>query len=279
MTNVIKIAIQGGRASFHDIAARQYFKNINLTVVECRTFRLLCKELLENRVDFAVMAIENTLVGSILPNYSLLLEFPLHIVGEIYLHIQQNFMALPHQSISDIEYVRSHPMALLQCSEFLESNLHIREVETFDTAESAREIREKQMHGVAAIASREAAELYGLNILAEEIENLKRNYTRFLILANEPHHQSASANKASINFHVRHRVGALAEILNVLQQHGVNLTLIQSIAVPGSPREYAIHVDVEWSDKAKFEEAAEQAKQLSQEFKVLGIYKAGIIPI
>jgi prephenate dehydratase len=145
----MKIAIQGGQASFHDMATRQYFTGRRVELLECQTFRQLCRRLLEKEADLAVMAIENSLVGSILPNYALLQEYPFFIIGETYLHIQQNLMALPGQSLADIQYIRSHPMALHQCSDFLESHPGIRVIETFDTAESAREIREKEMKGVA----------------------------------------------------------------------------------------------------------------------------------
>ncbi|MCB0261180.1 MAG: prephenate dehydratase [Calditrichae bacterium] len=274
----MKIAIQGGQASFHHMAARQYFNDSDIGIIECPTFRKLCNTLRDGSADLAVMAIENTLVGSILPNYHLLQTFPVHIIGEIYLHIEQNLMALPGQSLEGIRCVRSHPMALLQCSDFLEQHPGMLGEETADTAESAREIRERGLNGVAAIAGRLAAELYDLEILAERIENLKHNYTRFLILSPTPNHDQISANKASVNFHLRHQVGALADALNIFRDHEINLTLIQSIALPTRPHEYAFHADLEWEQPARFEQAMQQIRTISADLQILGIYQKGERP-
>ncbi|MFQ5605233.1 MAG: prephenate dehydratase [bacterium] len=278
MKVLLKIAVQGGRASFHHLAAQKYFSTGKFNLHSCATFRQLCEKLLANQVHYAVMAIENTLVGSILPNYSLLQEYPLHITGETYLHIEQNLMALPEQSITDIHLVRSHPMALLQCSQFLEQHPQLKSMEAFDTAESAREIRQRQLRGVAAIASRQAAKLYDLQILARDIENQKQNYTRFLVLAAQPEANNRCTDKASIHFRVHDEVGALARVLNILAEHQVNLTLIQSIPIPDCPHQYAIHVDVRWQQQAEFQQALRQIKKISREVKILGLYKSGVKP-
>lgn len=278
MEKVLKIAIQGGKSSFHDLAARSYFPNNHLTIVECRTFHQVCDELKNNHVNLALMAIENTLVGSILPNYSLLEEYPLYIIGEIFLHIEQHLMALPGQTISEISSVRSHPMALLQCSEFLEKYSHLRLLETFDTADSAREIREQNLGRVAAIAAKEAAERYRLNIIASGIENIKQNYTRFLILSRQKNNNDKTANKASVSFHLQHKVGALVDALNVFKNNSINLTLIQSVPLPGCPQEYAFHADLEWEDLNKFYNAIEQVKISTNNFQTLGLYNSGINP-
>ena len=274
----MKIAIQGGQTSFHDMASRQYFNGRPVELLECRTFRHLCNALQEKEADFAVMAIENSLVGSILPNYALLQEYPLHIIGETYLHIRQHLMALPGQTLADIHHVRSHPMALHQCSYFLEEHPEIRAIETFDTAESAREIRENNTEGVAAIASKLAAERYELEILAEEIENLKQNYTRFLILSRKVANNGIVPNKASINFHLKHQVGALAEVLDIFRKFRINLTLIQSIPMLGHPNEYAFHIDLEWPERESFEQSLSVVRHFSKEIRILGIYPKGVLP-
>lgn len=274
----MKIAIQGGKASFHDMVTRQYFKDQPVELVECRTFRQQCSYLIEGTVDFVVMAIENSLAGGILPNYSLLERFPFKIIGERYLHIKQNLMALPGQTLQDITLVRSHPMALHQCSEFLEQHPHLHGEETHDTADSAREIREQMLTGVAAIAGQLAAELYQMEILAESIENIKDNYTRFLVLSKNGQSRPETANKASLSFHVMHHVGALADVLDVFRDHKVNLALIQSIPIPGKPDEYAFHVDVEWHDANHYDQAIAVAAKITREFKILGEYCSGEKP-
>lgn len=278
MNNEIKVAIQGGLSSFHDLAARNYFLDNRLNILECRTFRQVCVELQNCRADLALMAIENTLVGSILPNYSLLQEYPFYIIGETYLHIEQHLMAIPGQTIYDITSVRSHPMALLQCSDFLEKYPHLRLIETFDTADSAREIKTQKLRGVAAIASNEAAKRYNLQIIAPDIENIKQNYSRFLILSRQENKNNENGNKASVSFHLKHRVGALADALTVFKTFSINLTLIHSVPLPGRPQEYAFHADLEWDNKSNFHSAIEQIKHISYELQILGVYNSGIKP-
>lgn len=278
MKQHMKIAIQGGQASFHDMATRQYFAGHPVELLECMTFGRLCDALANREVDAAVMAIENTLAGSILPNYSLLERYNFHIIGETYLHIQQNLMALPGQRIEDIETVRSHPMALHQCSVFLEAHPHLRAIESFDTAESAREIRQNNLRGVAAIASKMAANRYQLQILAEEIENLKKNYTRFLILLNKEYRNGTPPDKASISFRVSHEVGSLVSVLQIFREHGLNLSLIQSIPIPGQPSEYAFHIDLLWQNETDFHRGIAAASPFARGIKILGIYKSGVIP-
>lgn len=278
MKTDLRIAIQGGKASFHDMATRRYFSGSSVELAECHSFRQLCESLVQKKVDMGVMAVENTLVGSILPNYSLLEEYPLYITGETYLRIEQNLMALPGQTIDDIKFIKSHPMALLQCSDFLEAHPHIRSVETFDTAESAREIRQKDQKGVAAIASKMAANRYQLSIIKEDIENLKQNYTRFLVLIRKEEKNGHAGRKASINFRVSHRVGSLVDALNVFRHNNINMTLLQSIPIPGSPNEYAFHVDMEWEQESDFFHAIEQTQTFCKEVTILGIYEAGAIP-
>ncbi len=279
MSKITKIAIQGGKASFHDMAARQYFADAQVDICECRTFREQIQQLLAGDVDRVVMAIENTLAGSILPNYALLQSSPTHIIGEVYLRIEQNLMALPGQKLTDIRNVKSHPMALHQCSEFLESHPEIVSNESHDTADSAREIKEQNQKGVAAIAGSLAAEIYDLEILAKSIENIHQNYTRFLVVATRPEQDAtASANKASLCFHTMHKVGALAQVMNVFRDNGLNLALIQSTPIPGQPDEYAFHVDIEWLERPDYDEALHDLKKVTRELKVLGEYKSGNKP-
>jgi len=273
-----KIAIQGTEASFHDVAAREYFGSA-IDLVECRSFRQQCRELVADGSDYALMAIENSLVGSILPNYGLLEEFPIEIAGEVYIRIQQHLLALPGQRLADIASVCSHPIALQQCSEFLESQPQIRSIESHDTAASAKEIAANQLQGVAAIAGRLAAERFGLVILAESIENNRANYTRFLILEKENDKQVAKLpNKASLTFHVRDRIGALAEVLNIFITYSLNLGLIQSTPMLGRPEEYAFHVDINFQNYTDFLAALKQVGKVTTKLKILGKYQAGAKP-
>lgn len=274
----MKIAIQGGKASFHDEAVQLYFGENNHELIECATFRGLCNNLANGDADLAVMAVENTLAGSILPNYGLINEYSFHISGEVYLHIVQNMMALPGQKLQDIATVKSHPMALNQCSKYLEELQWIRGIESEDTAESAREISEKQLTGTAAIASKRAAELYNLEIIAPGIENVKQNYTRFLILSAAPQPVEDNVNKTSINFKVKHTPGALASVLNLFKEHNLNMSLIQSIPIPGHPGEYNFHIDFICNDPELCKCALEELKTKTNELKLFGMYKAGKLP-
>ncbi len=277
MKELQTIAIQGEQASFHHIAARQYYHR-GIEVAECRTFRQVCEMVREGRAASGMMAIENSLAGSILPNYNLLESQSLYIRGEVYVCIQQCLMALPGQSLNDMGAIRSHPMAIHQCSEFLEQHPYMRAIETFDTAGSAREIRQQELLGVAAIASEEAARLYQLTILARNIENQRQNYTRFLIISTQPPAFSDDANKASLSFRIGHRPGALVEVLEVFRRCRINLTLIQSVPIPGRPSEYAFHVDITWQRGQAIEKALEQVEAVSNGRRILGIYRAGELP-
>jgi prephenate dehydratase len=275
MLNTLKIAIQGGPASFHDVVAQQYFAGQDIQVLPCMTFQRVCAAVKNREADYGVMAIENALAGSILGNYSLLQEYPVSITGEAYLPIEQNLLALPGQSLADIKLVRSHPMALLQCTNFLEEHPHIQALESADTAESAREIRENNLVGVGAIASKMAAQRYDLEIVEERVENYKENYTRFMIISRKPLADKSQANKASVIFTLHHRAGELAKVLDVFRDLQINLSLIQSIPILSHPTEFAILLDLEWETYATFEEAIEQIRPLIVDLKILGIYKRG----
>jgi prephenate dehydratase len=278
MKKNIRVAIQGGIASFHDLAARQYFQSRSIIPVACMTFKQVVMAVEQETADYGMMAIENSLVGSILPNYSLLQRYPVTIVGEYYLTIHHHLLALPGQKLRDISIVRSHPMALQQCSDFLEVHPHLQQLEWDDTAESAREISEKKEKRIAAIASDLAAEIYQLEILAASIENLALNYTRFFVLAKKDDTEVRTGNKASVIFQLRHKVGALADALQIFKKNRLNLTLIQSVPIPGKPSEYRFQVDIEWLESSGFQQAVIQAKSKMREFQILGIYQKAQIP-
>lgn len=276
MTSNIKVAIQGGPASFHDVVTQQHFTGKRVEIVPCMSFPKVFSSLKTGEADYGVIAIENALAGSILGNYSLLHDYPVSIIGEEYLPIQQNLLALPGQTIADIRIVRSHPMALLQCTNFLEAHANLQAIEAADTAESAREIRENNLTAVAAIASKAAAERYGLDIIEPCIEDYKENYTRFLVISRDAATDISAANKASVNFRLHHRAGELAKILDIFRDRQINLSLIQSIPIMSKPSEFTILLDLEWQDYNVFQEAMKIIEPMTVEIKILGIYKRGI---
>ncbi len=268
-----KIAIQGIKGSFHEVAARKYFGQ-NVEVYPCDTFKQLCAAVATGEVNAAVMAIENTLAGSILPNYALMREFHLRIVGEVYIHIQMFLMALPGVTLPELEYIISHPIAIRQCGDYLQNLKHITVMEKNDTAESAKEISEKQLRNTAAIAAEAAAKIYGLEVLEKRIETHKRNFTRFLVLSKEGI-DTPENNKASICFELGHKVGALANILNIFTQHSINLTKIQSIPIIGKPYEYSFHIDLEWNESESYEKAIHKVLKEVSNLSILGEYQRG----
>ena len=276
-TKVKRIAIQGGYGAFHEIAANKYFKNQEIEIVPRNTFKDLFKALKEGKVDYGITAIENSLAGSILPNYSLLLNSRMKIIGEIFLRIRQNLVALPGQKIEDLKEVFSHPMALLQCQDFFEAYPHIKLIESADTALSAKEISEKKLKGTGAIASNLAAEKYKLNILAESIETNKKNYTRFLILQdrNGSNFIDKSVNKASLSFALAHQIGSLSKILSILSFHEINLSKIQSMPIIGRGWEYQFYIDVEIENYERYQQSIEAVKPFTSEFHILGEYYKG----
>jgi len=272
-----KVAIQGGPASFHHLAAFEYFRDELLEFGYFDTFRELFRSVSEGRYDYGISAVENTLVGSILPNYNLIVEFPLRIVGEIYLHISHNLIALPGQKVDNIRTVISHPMALLQCSTFLDRLDGVQIVESHDTADAVREIKEKGPKGIGAIASVLAAKLYEMDILASGIENLKKNYTRFWILSTN-NTADRILDKASLNFKLLHRPGALADALEAIRTESLNLTLIQSLPIPDKPNEYAFHVDVTWKQGTDYLRCLDILSKKTNNLIIHGIYKSGELP-
>ncbi len=257
-TAPLKIGIQGVKASFHDAAATKHFAPETVDVVECASFPILAAQLRSGGSDFAVMAIENSIAGSILPNYSLMEANGFKILGEVYLRIEMNLMALPGQELELLDTVQSHPMALLQCEDFLGKYPKLKILEGADTAESAKVIQERGIRGQAAIASARAAEVYGLEILASGIETNKQNYTRFLVICRAADYAPPpGANKTSVRFELPHRAGSLADVLDIFRKHEVNLTKLQSVPILGRPYEYSFHVDLEWADFERYERAME----------------------
>jgi prephenate dehydratase len=271
----LKIGIQGVVASFHDVAAHQFFRERKVTSVECATFKDLCETLANSQADYCLMAIENTIAGSILTNYSLLERYRFKTIGEVYLRIELHLMALPDQAISDLYFIQSHPMALLQCEEFLFRHPAIKVIEANDTAESAKKIATQKMSGYGAIASKLAAEKYGLNILASEIETNKQNYTRFLVIARDGVDAIQDANKCSLRFETAHEPGSLLKVLEIFKEHGLNLTKIQSVPILGKPYQYSIHVDLEWKDRNAYAKAMTELPKKASGIISFGEYARG----
>jgi prephenate dehydratase len=268
-----KIAIQGIKGSFHHQVVQEYYKE-EVTIDECLSFEELVDSLLSGKSDQAVMAIENSIAGPIIPNYALIDKNNLHIIGEHYLRIHQNLMALKGQKIEDIMEVHSHPMALLQCMDFLKKYPNIKLVEDKDTAETARRIQEKQLKGIAAIASKTASEMYGLEILAPEIQTIKNNMTRFVIIKKENSFVAEDEiNRASLKFELDHKRGSLATILNVMSDCKMNLTKIQSLPKIETPWKYSFFVDVTFERYADYSKAKSLLEIMAEYFKVLGEYK------
>ncbi|MBU3027460.1 prephenate dehydratase [Zobellia galactanivorans] len=269
----LKIAIQGIKGSNHHQVAREYFDD-NVDLVECMSFDFLVDQLLQKTADIGVMAIENSIAGSIIPNYALVYHKDLHIIGEHYLNIHHHLMALKGQEIADIEEVRSHPMALLQCKEFFGDYPHIKMVEDVDTAETAKRIQEQQLRHIAAIAPEVAADLYDLNIVARDIQTIQNNATRFIIVKTKNKVlPKEEINKASVRFVTDHKRGSLAAVLNVMSDCNLNLTKIQSLPIIETPWKYAFFVDVTFDDYDCFDKAKSLLNIMSEDFKVLGEYK------
>lgn len=269
----LRIAIQGIKGSNHHQVAKDYFGDA-VDLEECLSFDALVDKLLSNDADQGVMAIENSIAGSIIPNYALVHHNNLHIIGEYYLNIHHNLMVLKGQKIEDIKEVSSHPMALLQCKEFFKLYPQIKLVEDVDTAETAKRIQELNLGHVAAIAPNVAAELYGLDIVARDIQTIKNNATRFIIVKTKNSVlPEAEITKASLRFITDHKRGSLAAILNVMSDCRMNLTKIQSLPVIETPWKYAFFVDVTFNEFADFSKAKALLNIMAEEFKVLGEYK------
>ena len=270
------IAIQGGYGAFHEIAAHHYFENEEIKILPRNTFRDMVSSVQDRKSDYGIMAIENSLAGSIIPNYNLIINTKMHIVGEVYLRIKQNLVAMPGVKISELKEVYSHPMAILQCQDFFDILPQIRLIESIDTAISAEEIAEGRLMDTGAIASRLAAEKNGLEILAESIETNKMNYTRFLILSeNGESIPAEEVNKASLYFTVAHKFGSLSKIISILSYYEINLAKIQSMPIPGKDWEYMFFVDVEINDFDMYKKSLEAIRPFTPSLGILGEYKNG----
>jgi prephenate dehydratase len=267
------IAIQGIKGSFHHQVALDYFDEIQ-SIDECMSFDSLVESILTNKASHAVMAIENSIAGSIIPNYALIDKNNLKVIGEYYLSVHHNFMSLKGQEVEDILEVHSHPMAILQCKEFFKNYPHIKLVEDKDTAETAKRIHDYQLKGIGAIASKTAAELYDLEILAAEIQTINNNQTRFVIIANNQYDGNKSEiNKASLKFELEHKRGSLATVLNVMSDCKLNLTKIQSLPKIETPFQYAFFVDITFDDYKDYKKGKQILEIMTTHFKVLGEYK------
>lgn len=270
-----KIAIQGYEGSFHQMAAR-HFLGKNVQVIPCATFREVVKLTASKKEsDGGVMAIENSIAGSILPNYNLLQRSNLVIVAEVYLQIKQNLLVNRGVKLEDIREVHSHPMAIQQCFDFLDKH-NWKLVETEDTALSAKQIHQHKSKHIAAIAGRLAAELFDLLVLVPNIHTLKNNYTRFLMLKrDDAAEEIKDANKASLTFHTDHSRGSLARVLTKIAEGEINLSKLQSFPIPDTDFKYSFHVDMEFQSIKQFQKVIEEIKPLTEHLKIYGVYKKG----
>lgn len=277
-----KVAIQGFSGAYHEIAAREFFSPEEIEIVPCLTFRELFSKLHNDPEMIGIVAIENTIAGSLLQNHNLLRESGCSIIGEHKLRISHTLAALPGQSLTDIREVHSHPIALMQCEDFLETMQDVRVVESDDTALSAEEISLNNIRGRAAICSAFAAHKYGLDILAEEIETSKRNFTRFLIVM-QPQQavemmRDVVTNKASLVFTLPHEEGSLAKVLSILSFYRVNLTKIQSLPIVGSEWEYQFYISLTHDNYERYRQALDAVRPLLKDFQLLGEYREAKTP-
>ena len=269
-----KVAIQGVEGSFHHIVGTTFY-NVSIDMLECQSFDDVVDAVNKGICEEAIMAIENSIAGSIIPNYARIDSNQLNIIGECYLNIQHNLMAINGQSIRDIKEVHSHPMALLQCKRFFDRHPHIKLVEAKDTADVAKSIAANQKMGIAAIGSEQASEIFGLKILERSIQTVEKNQTRFVIINNKHTELPASSayDKASIKFELDHKRGSLAAVLNMMSDCKLNLTKIQSLPKIEKPWKYAFFVDVTFEDYKDFNKAIAIIEIMAEAFKILGVYK------
>ncbi len=267
----LNVAIQGIKGSFHEEAALKFFGN-SIKTLECNSFKLTCQALKKQEAHYAVMAIENSIAGSLLPNYSLLQDYQLCITGEVYLPIKLHLLALPGVSFDEIDTIESHPIALRQCADFFDEHPHLQVKESNDTAACARRLQEQQLNTTAAVANQLCASLYGLNVLERSIESSKKNYTRFLILSARRQALIEGANKASISFQAADEVGSLVRILNIFAARGVNLSKIQSMPVIGKRNQYLFYLDLDWTSRESYTLALQEALKHCINFTLMGEY-------
>lgn len=277
-----RVAIQGGLGAYHGIAAENFFAGEEVEIIPCITFRDIFKAIEKDPNVVGIMAIENTIAGSLLQNYELLKEHKLPIAGEYKLRISHCLAVLPGQTIHDIKEIQSHPIALMQCKDFLDTLPSVKVVEHEDTALAGRDIMEHKMAGNGAICSTRAAEIYGLDILAKGIETNKRNFTRFLIFGNrwvvDEIQQDEAINKASIVFTLPHNEGSLSKVLSVFSFYDINLTKIQSLPIIGREWEYQFYVDFKFNNHERYKQSLIAIKPLINELITLGEYSEGVTP-
>ncbi|WP_020568157.1 prephenate dehydratase [Neolewinella persica] len=274
----LKVSIQGYAGAFHEAAARAHFTDREVVTVPAHTFSDVVAQVESGQSDVGLMAIENTLAGSLMENYDLLQVADLRITAEVYLRIRLNLMALPGTRISELREVYSHPVALMQCREFFKAWPQINVIKAVDTALSAREVMEKQEATRGAIASSAAADLYGLEILAPGIETNKLNHTRFLVLERGRDHLADTGNKVSLSFSTNHESGSLYKVLMVLAAYQINLTKIQSKPIVGRPWQYRFHVDFLLEGNVPLDQALDAIRPICSELRILGVYDEGIKP-
>lgn len=270
----MKIAIQGIPGSFHHQVALNYF-GLEIEVKPYRTFEEVASAVASGKDDFAVMAIENSIAGAILPNYDLIDRYGLFVFAEYYLPISHNLMALPLQKIEEIKEVRSHPMAILQCKKFFQQYPAITLSDDLDTASVAKRISDEKINGIAAIASKTAAKIYGLEILASDIQTVKDNFTRFILLQKDFPVQYDLPQKASLKIIISNEKGSLAKLLTLMSDFDLNLSKIQSIPVIEKPWNYAFFIDAEFEDFDNYKRALKAIEKQGGEVKIFGEYKKG----
>ncbi|MDD3359058.1 MAG: prephenate dehydratase [Parabacteroides sp.] len=274
-----KVAIQGIAGSYHDIAARNYFEGEEIEIVGCNTFRDVVSVIKNDPDTIGLMAIENTIAGSLLQNHELIRESGLSIVGEYKLRISHSLVALPGSKIEDIVEINSHPIALMQCADFLDTLPNAKVVEKGDTAMSARWISENNLKGHAAICGKQAAKIYNMEILAEGIETNKRNFTRFLVIADrwnvDDLLRGVQKNKSSVVFALPHTSGSLSKVLSVLSFYDMNLSKIQSLPIIGREWEYLFYIDLTFTDYTRYKQALDAIIPLTKDFRILGEYAEG----
>ena len=274
-----KVAIQGITGSYHDVAARNFFEGEEIEIIGCNTFKEVVKKIQDEPSFVGLMAIENTIAGSLLQNHELIRKSGLSIIGEYKLRISLSLAALPGTKLADVKEVNSHPIALMQCADYLETLPDIKKVEKEDTAMSARWIAENKLEGHGAVCSKAAAETYGLEVLVEGIETNKRNFTRFLAIADpwnaEEILSGVVKNKSSLVFALPHTSGSLSKVLTILSFYDMNLSKIQSLPIIGREWEYLFYVNLTYSDYTRYKQALDAIIPLTKDLKILGEYAEG----
>jgi len=279
----VSVAIQGGFGAFHEIAAKEFFKGLNVKIVPCDTFSDLFDELKAKSPDCGIVAVENSVAGSLLQNHTLIHESDLPIVGEQYIRVVQNLIALPGERLEDIREIHSHPVAIMQCHLFLNElrKRGVKIIDSVDTALSAKKIRDENLRGTGALASKLAAGMYNLEILKQGVESNKRNYTRFIIISTNGkvkrllNLDERSINKASVCFSLPHMKGKLSHVLSVLSIYDMNLTKIQSLPIVGREWEYLFYADLVFEDYTRYRQALDAITPITENLKIIGEYRQG----